>query len=209
MARHRRILLSFGAGGGGPVTGWTSYPPLSTIRKRRPAAQGQAWWLLAMTFVGVSMMGAVNYVTTIAKMRAPGMTIFRMPLSIWGLLVAAVLQLFALPVLTAAGFMQLFDRVLHTGFFTPTNLVVNGGGADYAIGDPSGATAAGGHPLLWQHLFWFYSHPAVHPGAARVTVSPTSSVHAQADLRLQAHMYSIAGIAGWVHRVGPPMFMSA
>ena len=65
------------------------------------------------------MMGAVNYVTTIVKMRAPGMTMIRMPLSIWGLLIAALLQLFALPVLTAAGFMQLFDRVFDTGFFTP------------------------------------------------------------------------------------------
>jgi cytochrome c oxidase subunit 1 len=77
---------------------------------------GQTFWLLALTWVGVSsMMGAVNYVTTIVKMRAPGMTMFRMPLTIWSLLIAALLQLFALPVLTAASILQLLDRLLHTG----------------------------------------------------------------------------------------------
>jgi cytochrome c oxidase subunit 1 len=205
------LILAFGAEGGGPAAGWTAYPPLSTIHEAAPGSlTGQTFWLLALTWVGVSsMMGAVNYVTTIAKMRAPGMTIFRMPLSIWGLLVAAVLQLFALPVLTAAGFMQLFDRVLHTGFFTPTNLVVNGGGADYAIGDPSGATAAGGHPLLWQHLFWFYSHPAVYIMVipAMGFASDIISVHARKPIfGYKPMVYSMAGIAGlgfivWGHHM--------
>ncbi|MCP3917849.1 MAG: hypothetical protein GY711_20070, partial [bacterium] len=73
----------------------------------------------ALTWVGVSsMMGAINYVTTIVKMRAPGMTMFRMPLTVWALFIAALLQLFALPVLTAAGILQLLDRLLETGFFT-------------------------------------------------------------------------------------------
>ena len=103
--------------------------------------------------VGVSsMLGSVNYMTTIILMRAPGMTMFRLPMTIWAMFITAVLQAFALPVLTAAGFMQLADRMLGTGFFSPEGNVVNN-----AI-----AGAGGGQPLLWQHLFWFYSHPAVY-----------------------------------------------
>ena len=98
------------------------------------------------------MMGSVNYMTTIIQMRAPGMTMFRMPLTIWSMFITAILQAFALPVLTAAGFMQLADRTIGTGFFLPEGLVVNN----------SVAAAGGGQPLLWQHLFWFYSHPAVY-----------------------------------------------
>ena len=152
------LMLGFGAEGGGPAAGWTAYPPLATLESAAPGSlSGQTFWLLALTWIGVSsMMGAVNYVTTIVKMRAPGMTLMRMPLSIWALFISALLQLFALPVLTAASIMQLMDRVLHTGFFTPTNLLVNG-----AVAEVEGA-AAGGQPLLWQHLFWFYSHPAVY-----------------------------------------------
>ena len=73
-------------------------------------------WLLGVTFVGVSsMMGSVNYMTTIIQMRAPGMTMFRLPLTIWGMFITAILQAFALPVLTAAGFMQVTDRIFGTG----------------------------------------------------------------------------------------------
>jgi cytochrome c oxidase subunit 1 len=202
------ILISFFAYGGGPAAGWTSYPPLSTIEAAAPGSHwGQNWWLLSLTFVGVSsMMGAVNYVTTIVKMRAPGMTFFRMPLSIWGLMVAALLQLFALPVLTAASFMQLFDRVFHAGFFTPTGLVINNTNPE-ALGQ-----AAGGHPLLWQHLFWFYSHPAVYilVVPAMGFVSDILAVHSRKPIfGYKPMVYSIAGIAGlgfivWGHH----MFMS-
>jgi len=202
------ILLSFGAEGGGPAAGWTSYPPLSTIEAAAPGSQwGQNFWLLSLTFVGVSsMMGAINYVTTIVKMRAPGMTFFRMPLSVWGLMVAALLQLFALPVLTAATFMQLFDRVFDAGFFTPTGVIINGTSPE-TLGN-----AAGGHPLLWQHLFWFYSHPAVYilVVPAMGFVSDILSVHARKPIfGYKPMVYSIAGIAGlgfivWGHH----MFMS-
>jgi cytochrome c oxidase subunit 1 len=202
------ILLSFGCEGGGPAAGWTSYPPLSTIEAAAPGSQwGQNFWLLSLTFVGVSsMMGAINYVTTIVKMRAPGMTFFRMPLSIWGLMVAALLQLFALPVLTAATFMQLFDRVFDAGFFTPTGVIINGTSPE-TLG-----SAAGGHPLLWQHLFWFYSHPAVYilVVPAMGFVSDILSVHARKPIfGYKPMVYSIAGIAGlgfivWGHH----MFMS-
>ena len=98
------------------------------------------------------MMGSINYMTTIIQMRAPGMTMFRLPLTIWAMFITAVLQAFALPVLTAAVFMQLMDRLLGAGFFMPDGSMVNN----------TVSTAGGGQPLLWQHLFWFYSHPAVY-----------------------------------------------
>lgn len=138
----------------GPAGGWTSYPALSALTEAAPGSRAaQTWWLLGLTFVGVSsMMGSVNYMTTIINMRAPGMTLFRMPLTIWAMFITAILQSFALPVLTAAGFMLVADRLLGTTFFIPGGIVVNDA-------DP---TVGGGQTLLWQHLFWFYSHPAVY-----------------------------------------------
>ncbi len=201
-------LFGFFTEGGAAAAGWTAYPPLSTIRSAAPGSlDGQTWWLLALTWIGVSsMMGAVNYVTTIVKMRAPGMTMMRMPLSVWALLIAALLQLFALPVLTAASIMQLLDRLLHTGFFTPTNLVVNNMGVE-TVGQ-----AAGGQPLLWQHLFWFYSHPAVYIMVlpAMGFASDIISTHARKPIfGYKPMVYSMAAIAGlgfivWGHH----MFMS-
>ena len=143
--------------GGGPAAGWTSYPPLvghrRTPRPRGPDGR-RTLWLLGVTFVGFSsMMGSINYMTTIINMRAPGMTMFRMPLTIWGMFITAILQAFALPVLTAAGFMQVTIACWAPGFFLPEGgIVVNN----------AAPTVGGGQPLLWQHLFWFYSHPAVY-----------------------------------------------
>src|SRR4029450_4742751 len=88
-----------------------------------------------------SIMGSLNYITTVINLRAPGMTFFRMPLSIWALFVTAVLQLMAPPVLASALGMLLLDRTLGTHFFAPSG---------------------GGQVILWQHVFWFYSHPAVY-----------------------------------------------
>ena len=202
------IVLAMGAEGGGPAAGWTSYPPLSTIESAAPGSlHGQTWWLLALTFVGVSsMMGAVNYVTTIVKMRAPGMGFFRMPLSVWGMMISALLQLFALPVLTAAGFMQLFDRFFDAGFFTPTGVTIGG------VNPETVGNAAGGSPLLWQHLFWFYSHPAVYIMVlpAMGFASDIISTHARKPIFGYKPMaYSMSAIAGlgfvvWGHH----MFMS-
>jgi cytochrome c oxidase subunit 1 len=140
--------------------------------------------------------------TTIIQMRAPGMTMFRLPMTIWGMFITAVLQAFALPVLTAAGFMQLCDRLLGTGFFIPEGLYVNG----------AEAQAGGGQPLLWQHLFWFYSHPAVYIMIlpAMGIVSDILTVFSRKPLfGYKPMIYSIAGIAGlgfivWGHH----MFMS-
>jgi cytochrome c oxidase subunit 1 len=147
------LVLSFLTPGYGPGAGWTSYPPLSVIAAAMPNAQdGQTYWLLALLFVGTSsLLGAINYLTTITLMRAPGLNWMRLPLTVWGLLITAILQAFALPVLTAALLMQLADRQFGTGFFIPEAVDVN-----------NQTIAGGGQPLLWQHLFWFYSHPAVY-----------------------------------------------
>ena len=142
------MVTSFFAGAYGPDAGWTAYPTFAVT-----TTNAQTWWVLGLIFVGTSsMMGSLNYLTTILQMRAPGMTMFRMPMTVWGMFITALLQAFALPVLTAALFMQLFDRVLGTGFFVPEGIMVRDGVM----------AAGGGEPLLWQHLFWFYSHPAVY-----------------------------------------------
>lgn len=138
----------------GAAAGWTSYPLLAALKDAAPGSgSAQTWWLFGLTFVGVSsMLGSVNYMTTIINMRAPGMTMFRLPLTIWAMLITAILQAFALPVLTAAAIMLIADRELGTSFFVPAGQVI-------ASNDP---TVGEGQPLLWQHLFWFYSHPAVY-----------------------------------------------
>jgi len=198
-------LASFFVEGGAAAAGWTAYPPLSTIESAAPGSlTGQTLWLLALTFSGVSSMaGAVNYATTVVKMRAPGLTMMRLPLTIWALFISALLQLFALPVLTAVSIEQILDRVAHTGFFTPTNLVVN-------QMNPEGAVhAAGGQPLLWQHLFWFYSHPAVYIMVvpAMGMASDILATHARKPIFGYKPMaYSMMSIAGlgfivWGHHM--------
>ncbi len=195
---------SFFVEGYGASSGWTVYPPLSVNEMAAPGSgTAQTLWVLGLIFVGVSsMMGSVNYMTTIIQMRAPGMTMFRLPLTIWAMMITAILQAFALPVLTAAGFMQLMDRTLGTGFFLPEGNLINN--------TPLGA--GGGQPLLWQHLFWFYSHPAVYIMIlpAMGMVSDIIAVFARKPIfGYKPMVYSIAGIAGlgfivWGHH----MFMS-
>ncbi len=98
------MILSFFVAGGAAAAGWTGYPPLSSVPDAAPGSlHGQTLWLLGLIFVGISsMMGSVNYMTTIIQMRAPGMTMFRLPMTIWAMFITAILQAFALPVLTAA-----------------------------------------------------------------------------------------------------------
>jgi cytochrome c oxidase subunit 1 len=133
--------------------GWTSYPPLSGVFSTS-AGQGQSMWCIGVIFVGTSsIMGSMNYLTTVVNLRAPGMTLFRMPLTTWAAFITAILQLFATPVLSSAMAMLLFDRHAGTSFFRPAGLVFS---------DVPVPGAGGGQPILWQHVFWFYSHPAVY-----------------------------------------------
>ena len=116
------IIYSFFVTGGAAAGGWTSYAPLSAIQPR-----GQTIWLISLLILGLSsLMGSINYITTIVNMRAPGMSLFRMPLTVWALFITAILLLLALPVLSAALIMLLFDRTLGTNFFLPAGLIVSG-----------------------------------------------------------------------------------
>ncbi|MBI3090327.1 MAG: cbb3-type cytochrome c oxidase subunit I [Candidatus Tectomicrobia bacterium] len=136
------MLAGFFVPGGHAAGGWTAYAPLSAQAIYTGVNWGQHLWLISLFILGVgSLMGSINYITTVINMRARGMTWFRMPLTIWSLFITAVLLLFALPVLQAAAVLLLFDRTLGTSFYLP---------------------AGGGEPLLWQHLFWFFGHPEVY-----------------------------------------------
>jgi cytochrome c oxidase subunit I len=135
------LLLSF-VTGGTAAAGWTSYAPLSEDRPLSAVGTGQDFWIVALVLIGTSsILGAVNFLVTIFKMRAPGMTLFRMPIMVWTILVTSVLVLMATPVITSALIMLFIDRNYGGAFFDPAN---------------------GGDPILYQNVFWFYSHPAVY-----------------------------------------------
>lgn len=130
---------------GAAAGGWTSYPTLSTLIGS-PGA-GQTLWTLALFILGISStMGAVNYITTIIVLRAPGMGYFDMPLSIWGLGLTAILNAIFLPVLGAGLLLLIFDRVFGTTFFLAG----------------AAATSGTGDPILFQHVFWIFGHPEVY-----------------------------------------------
>jgi cytochrome c oxidase subunit 1 len=135
------LILSFFTGGSA-AAGWTSYSPLAQDRPLGAVGPGQDLWIVALTLIGTSsILGAVNFLATIFKMRAPGMTLFRMPIMVWTVLVTSVLVLMATPVITSALIMLFIDRNYGGSFFDPAN---------------------GGDPILYQNVFWFYSHPAVY-----------------------------------------------
>jgi cytochrome c oxidase subunit 1 len=143
------MLSSFFMPGGAAQSGWTSYSPLANI-----APTGQTVWLFGMVFlITSSLLGSVNFITTIIQLRAPGLSFMRMPFFVWAQLVTAFLLLLAFPPLEAAAVMQLMDRLADTSFFMPAGLVVSG-----QVVESSG----GGSPILWQHLFWFLAHPEVY-----------------------------------------------
>jgi cytochrome c oxidase subunit 1 len=126
--------------GGAADAGWTAYPPISSI-KYSPGP-GMNLWIMAVILVGTSsILGAINFLVTVFRMRAPGMTLFRMPIMVWTIIVTSVLVLMATPVLTSALIMLFVDRNFGGSFFDPTT---------------------GGSAILWQNIFWFYSHPAVY-----------------------------------------------
>jgi cytochrome c oxidase subunit I len=127
--------------GGAPDNGWTSYVPLSNNLAYSPG-MGQDFWTLGLQITGIaSLVSAVNLIVTVINMRAPGMTLMRMPIFVWMSLVAQFLLLFAIPVITVALFLLMFDRLYDANFFN---------------------VAEGADPLLWQHLFWIFGHPEVY-----------------------------------------------
>jgi len=136
------MLSSLFVTDGSPRAGWTMYVPLSARHDYSGASLGQELWSISIIFFGLSsVLGSLNYITTVINNRAPGMTWFRMPLSVWALFITAILGLLAVPVLAGAAIMLLFEQILGTHFFDPS---------------------AGGQVLLWQHLFWFFGHPEVY-----------------------------------------------
>jgi cytochrome c oxidase subunit 1 len=133
------MASGFLASGGAAASGWTEYPPLSGADY---SGVGTDLWIMGLTLIGTSsILGAINFLVTIFRMRAPGMTLFRMPIMVWTILVTSVLVLMATPVLTSALIMLFIDRNYGGHFFDP---------------------AGGGSAVLYQNVFWFYSHPAVY-----------------------------------------------
>jgi cytochrome c oxidase subunit 1 len=130
------LLMSFFVG---PAqSGWTSYPPLSLISGKA----GEGIWIMSLLLIGTSsILGGINFVTTILKMRVPSMSMMEMPLFCWAMLAASALILISTPVLAGALILLSFDLLAGTAFFNP---------------------AGGGQPVVYQHMFWFYSHPAVY-----------------------------------------------
>ena len=182
------ILLGF-VTGGAAAAGWTSYSPLAQDRPLASVGSGQDLWIVGLALVGTSsILGAVNFLVTIFKMRAPGMTLFRMSLLTWTVLVTAVLVLLATPVFTSAVIMLFIDRNLGGSFFDPAN---------------------GGDAILYQNIFWFYSHPAVYVMIliAMGTVSEILPVFSRKPLfGYKAFVFATVGIGAlgfsvWAHHM--------
>jgi cytochrome c oxidase subunit 1 len=183
------LMSGFLTGGGAAAAGWTSYPPLSEDRPLASVGPGQDLWIVALTIIGTSsILGAINFLVTIFKMRAPGMTLFRMPIMVWTILVTSVLVLMATPVITSALVMLFIDRNYGGNFFDPAN---------------------GGNAVLWQNIFWFYSHPAVYVMIlpAMGVISEVLPVFSRKPLfGYKAFVFATAGIGAlgfsvWAHHM--------
>ena len=138
----------------GPASaGWTVYPPLSALPQAIPGSGlGMTLWLVSMVlFIGSALLGGINYVVTIINMRTKGMSMTRLPLTIWAFFITAILGILSFPVLFAAALLLLFDRSFGTSFYL-SDIFINGA--------PLHNT--GGSPILYQHLFWFLGHPEVY-----------------------------------------------
>ncbi len=188
----------------GPFSGgWTGYPPLSALPQASTGSQGgMTLWLISLTLFVVSvLLGGINYITTVLNLRTKGMSLWRMPLTIWAFFVTAILGLLSFPVLASGFFMLIFDRGLGTSFFL-SEIFIEGQALD----------RVGGSPILFQHLFWFLGHPEVYiiilP--AMGLTSEVLSVHARKPIfGYKAMVLSILAIGFlsfivWAHH----MFMS-
>ena len=178
------MMASFFAPGGSFATGWTAYAPLST-----ETPLGQTFFTLAVQFAGASSIAtALNFLVTIITMRAPGMTFWRMPLLVWANFTTSLLVVIATPFIAGSQFFVLFDRALGTHYFSPQS---------------------GGDAIMYQHVFWFYSHPAVYimmlPGFG--IVSEVISTHARKPVfgyRMMAFSLMaivVLGFTVWAHHM--------
>ena len=197
------LVAAFFVTGGAPLHGWTGYAPLSALQSAGPGEQlGADLWITSIAlFCVASLMGALNFITTTLDLRAKGMTLMRMPLTVWAWLITAILGLLAFGVLLSAGILLLLDRNLGTSFYVPL-VVVNG----QVMGHK------GGSPLLWQHLFWFFGHPEVYiailPGMG-VASQLLSTFARKPIFGYRAMVYAIMGIGILGFMVwGHHMFMS-
>ncbi|MFB0996196.1 MAG: cbb3-type cytochrome c oxidase subunit I [Porticoccaceae bacterium] len=168
------LIASFFVPGGPTGAGWTLYPP-QAITAGTP---GSEWGIILMLvsliiFIIAATMGGLNYVTTVLQARTHGMTMFRLPLTVWGIFVATILALLAFPALFVSGIMMLLDQTMGTSFFMP-EMMQFGTQLDHT----------GGSPILFQHLFWFFGHPEVYIVAlpAFGLVSDLISVHARRSI---------------------------
>jgi cytochrome c oxidase subunit I len=197
------IICAFFVTGGAPLHGWTGYPPLSAIQSAGPGeALGADLWITSIAiFCIASLLGALNFITTTLDLRAKGMTLMRMPLTVWSWFITAILGLLAFGVLLSAGILLLLDRNMGTSFYVPL-VVVNG----IKLGHK------GGSPLLWQHLFWFFGHPEVYiailPGMG-VASQILSTFSRKPIFGYKAMVYAMLSIGFFGFMVwGHHMFMS-
>ena len=147
------MLISLFVESGPAMAGWTVYPPLSALPQAvSGSGLGMTLWLVSMTiFIASSLIGSLNYIVTIINLRTKGMTMSRMPLTIWAFFVTAILGVLSFPVLLSAALLLMMDRLMGTSFYL-SDIIVGG----------EMLTNHGGSPILYQHLFWFFGHPEVY-----------------------------------------------
>jgi cytochrome c oxidase subunit 1 len=194
------LAASFFAPGGPTGAGWTLYPPQAILGGTPGGQQAGIIMMLVslILFIIGFTMGGLNYVVTVLQGRTRGMTLMRMPLTVWGIFTATVMALLAFPALFVASVMMLFDRLLGTSFFMPA-LVEMGEQLSYG----------GGSPILFQHLFWFFGHPEVYIVAlpAFGIVSDLISTHARRNIfGYRMMVWAIVGIGAlsfivWAHHM--------
>jgi cytochrome c oxidase subunit I len=195
------LLSSTFVPGGAAISGWTAYPPLSAIASSGPGqALGMDLWLTSIALFAIaSTASSINTLTTIIRLRCPGMTWERLPLTVWGWFTAALLSIIAFSVLLAAILLLLCDRHAHTSFFLPTGDAVNG------IVHQGG----NGSPLLWLHLFWFFGHPEVYiailPGMGLTSMLLANFSHrkvfAYRTMIITTLLIGFLGILLWGHHM--------